>query len=78
MQRPYVTEGRDLMNASLSLLGAIMLILIGLAIVLAVVILILYETRWILLLGKQLWRSTSATGQISEKSEALQDNHGGA
>jgi hypothetical protein len=66
------------MNASLSLLGAVMLILIGLAVVLAVVILILYEARWILILGRQLLRSTSAADQISEQSEALQDNHGGA
>jgi hypothetical protein len=66
------------MNASLSLLGAVMLILIGLAVVLAVVMLILYEARWILILGKRLLRSTSAADRASEKSGALQDNHGGA
>jgi Na+-transporting methylmalonyl-CoA/oxaloacetate decarboxylase gamma subunit len=66
------------MNASLSLLGAVMLILIGLAVVLAVVILILYEARWILVLGKQLLRTTPAADPIGEKSEALQDNQGGA
>jgi hypothetical protein len=66
------------MNASLSLLGAVMLILIGLAVVLAVVMLILYEARWILILGRRLLRSTSAADRVSEKSGALQDNHGGA
>jgi hypothetical protein len=64
------------MDASLSLIGAVMLILIGLAVVLAVVILILYEARWILMLGKQLFRSTPAAEQIGQESQTL-DNHGG-
>jgi Na+-transporting methylmalonyl-CoA/oxaloacetate decarboxylase gamma subunit len=64
------------MNASLSLIGAVMLILIGLAVVLAVVILILYEARWILILGKQLFRSTPTTEQIGQGSQTVQDNGG--
>jgi Na+-transporting methylmalonyl-CoA/oxaloacetate decarboxylase gamma subunit len=66
------------MNATLSLLGTAMLILIGVAVVLAVIILILYEARWIVRLGKQLFRSTPAAEQIGDRSQALQDNHGGA
>lgn len=66
------------MNATLSLLGTAMLILIGLAVVLAVIILILYEARCIVRLGRQLLRSTSAADQAGARSEPLQDERGGA
>jgi Na+-transporting methylmalonyl-CoA/oxaloacetate decarboxylase gamma subunit len=65
------------MNATLSLLGTVMLILIGLAVVLAVIILILYEARWIVRLGRQLLRSTSAADQASTTAEPVQDNSRG-
>jgi hypothetical protein len=42
------------MDATLSLLGAVSLVLVGVVFVLAAVILILYEARWILRLGRQL------------------------
>lgn len=50
------------MDITLSLLGATLLILIGVAVVLAVVILILQEARWIVRLGRELARSTVAAG----------------
>lgn len=65
------------MNATLSLLGTAMLILIGVAFVLAVLILILYETRWIVRLGKQLSRSISVADEGGVGSEPIQDEHGG-
>jgi hypothetical protein len=65
------------MNATLSLLGTAMLILIGVAVVLAVFILILYEARWIVRLGHELSRSISVAGQASAGSEPMQDEHGG-
>jgi Na+-transporting methylmalonyl-CoA/oxaloacetate decarboxylase gamma subunit len=65
------------MNATLSLLGAVMLILVGLAVVLAVIILILYEARWIVRLGKQLSRSISVANGAGVGSEPMQNEHGG-
>jgi Na+-transporting methylmalonyl-CoA/oxaloacetate decarboxylase gamma subunit len=65
------------MNATLSLLGTAMLILIGVAFVLAVLILILYETRWIVRLGKQFSRSISVVDEGGVGSEPTQDEHGG-
>jgi Na+-transporting methylmalonyl-CoA/oxaloacetate decarboxylase gamma subunit len=65
------------MNATLSLLGTAMLILLGVAVVLAVIILILYEARWIVRLGKQLSRSISVADQADTASEPMQDRHGG-
>ena len=47
------------MQATLSLLGAAMLIFVGVAAVLAVIILILYEAHWIVRLGQQLARTIS-------------------
>jgi Na+-transporting methylmalonyl-CoA/oxaloacetate decarboxylase gamma subunit len=66
------------MNGTLSLLGTAMLILIGVAVVLAVIILILYEARWIVRLGKQLSRSLCVTNESSGGSEPIRDEHGGA
>jgi Na+-transporting methylmalonyl-CoA/oxaloacetate decarboxylase gamma subunit len=65
------------MNATLSLLGTVMLILVGVAVVLAVLILILYEARWIVRLGKQLSRSISAADEAGAGSEPLRNEHGG-
>ena len=64
------------MNATLSLLGTAMLILIGVAFVLAVLILILYEARCVIRLGKQLTRSISVADEAGAGSEPLQE-HGG-
>jgi Na+-transporting methylmalonyl-CoA/oxaloacetate decarboxylase gamma subunit len=66
------------MNATLSLLSTAMLILVGVAFVLAVLILILYEARWIVRLGKQLSRSISMADQAGVGSEPMEDEHGGA
>jgi Na+-transporting methylmalonyl-CoA/oxaloacetate decarboxylase gamma subunit len=66
------------MNAALSLLGTAMLILIGLAVVLAVIIVIFYEARWIVRLGRQLLRSTAAADGTGTGSEPFQDERGGA
>ena len=57
------------MNATLSLLGTAMLILLGVAVVLAVIILVR--------LGKQLSRSISVADQADTASEPMQDRHGG-
>jgi Na+-transporting methylmalonyl-CoA/oxaloacetate decarboxylase gamma subunit len=65
------------MNATLSLLGTAMLILVGVAVVLAVIILILYEARWIVRLGKQLSRSISVADEAGVGSKPTQDEHGG-
>lgn len=65
------------MNAALSLLGTAMLILIGLAVVLAVVILILYEASWILRLGGQLSRSTAVADQACAGPKPIHDERGG-
>src|SRR5215212_6614549 len=48
------------MHAALSFLGAAMLILVGVVVVLATVILILYEACWIVRLGQQLSRAAAA------------------
>jgi Na+-transporting methylmalonyl-CoA/oxaloacetate decarboxylase gamma subunit len=65
------------MNATLSLLGTAMLILIGVAFVLAVLILILYEARWVVRLGKQLSRSISVADEAGVGSEPTENEHGG-
>lgn len=65
------------MNVTLSLLGIAMLILVGVAFVLAVLILILYEARWIVRLGKQLSRSISVVDEVGVGAEPMQDEHGG-
>lgn len=61
------------MNAALSLLGAALLILIGVAFVLAVVILILYEARWAVRLGKQFSCSTADEASVGAEP---QNEHG--
>jgi len=65
------------MNATLSLLGTAMLILIGVAFVLAVLILILYEARWIVRLSRQLSRLISVADEAGVGSEPMQDEQGG-
>jgi Na+-transporting methylmalonyl-CoA/oxaloacetate decarboxylase gamma subunit len=65
------------MNAALALLGKAMLILFGLAVVLAVVILILYEARCIIRLSKQISRSTWMADQASGGSPQIRDKRGG-
>ena len=65
------------MNTALSLLGAAMLILIGVAVVLAVVIIILHEARWIVRLGRELARSTAAAGPSGGDPSSVSDQRGG-
>ncbi len=65
------------MNAILSLLGTAMLALVSVAVVLAVVILVLYEACWIIRLGGRLHRSTWNAERICADSERTQDKHGG-
>jgi hypothetical protein len=66
------------MKTTLSLLGATMLILIGVAVVLAVTILIRQEARWIVRLGRELVRSTAATDPSSADASSVTDQRGGA
>ena len=47
------------MHAALSFLGAAMLVLVGVVVVLATVILILYEACWIVRLGHRLTRAVA-------------------
>ena len=65
------------MKTALSLLGATMLILIGVAVVLAVTILILHEARWIVRLGRELVRSTAAADPSSADASSVSDQRGG-
>jgi hypothetical protein len=66
------------LNTTLSLLGAMMLILIGVAVVLAIVILILQEARWIVRLSRELARSTAAAGPSGGVPSSVSDREGGA
>jgi hypothetical protein len=66
------------MNATLSLLGTAMLILIGVVFVLAVLILILYEARLIVRLSKQLSCSISIANEAGVRSKPTRDEHGGS
>jgi Na+-transporting methylmalonyl-CoA/oxaloacetate decarboxylase gamma subunit len=66
------------MDDTLSFLGTAMLMLLGVAVVLAVLILILYEARLIVRLGRQLSRSLSVGDEAGVGSEPLQDGNGGA
>jgi hypothetical protein len=63
------------MDATLSLLGALSLILGGVVFVLAAVILILYEARCILRLGRQL--ANGLMERPGPAGEAGQDERGG-
>lgn len=66
--------GRDgPMNATIALLGTVMLLLVGLAAVLAVVILILYEARWIVRLGRQLTRAAAVVDPAGRGAEGGAD-----
>ena len=65
------------MDDTLSFLGTAMLMLLGVAVVLAVMILILYEARLIVRLGRQLSRSLSVADEAGMGSEPLQDENGG-
>jgi Na+-transporting methylmalonyl-CoA/oxaloacetate decarboxylase gamma subunit len=65
------------MDDTLSFLGAVMLMLLGVAVVLAVMILILYEAHLIVRLGRQLSRSLSVAEEAGVGSEPLQDENGG-
>jgi hypothetical protein len=65
------------MNTTLSLLGAAMLVLIGVAVVLAVVIVILHEACWIVRLGKELTRSTADADRPSVDAVPVHGHKGG-
>lgn len=64
------------MDATLSLLGAVSLLLAGVVVVLGAVILILYEARWILRLGRQL--ASGLEERSGPAGEGGQDERGGA
>jgi hypothetical protein len=64
------------MQAALSFLGAAMLVLVGVVVVLATVILILYEACWIVRLGQQLTRA-AATAEPTGGGENGPDEGGG-
>jgi hypothetical protein len=65
------------MHAALSFLGAAMLILVGVVVVLATVILILYEACWIVRLGHRLTRAAAAES-AGRGGEGAPDEEGGA
>ena len=65
------------MQAALSFLGAAMLILVG-VVVLATVILILYEACWIVRLGQQLTRAAATAEPAGHGGEGGPDEGGGA
>ena len=65
------------MHAALSFLGAAMLILVGLVVVLATVILILYEACWIVRLGHRLTRAV-AVELTGRGGEGAREEGGGA
>lgn len=60
-----------------SLLGAAMLILAGIVVVLATVILILYEACWIVRLGRQLTRSAVTAEPAGRAREGGPGDGGG-
>jgi hypothetical protein len=64
------------MNTLLSFLGTATLILIGLAVVLGVVLLILYEACWIVRLSARLSRSTAMAAQTCARSHPVPDERG--
>ena len=66
------------MDAALSFLGAAMLILVGVVVVLATVILILYEACWIVRLARQLTRAVATAEPGRRGGEGGPDEGGGA
>jgi hypothetical protein len=65
------------MQAALSFLGAAMLILAGIVVLLATVILILYEACWIVRLGHRLTRATAMAEPAGRGGEGVPDEGGG-
>jgi hypothetical protein len=66
------------MHAALSFLGAAMLILVGVAVVLATVMLILYEACWIVRLARQLTRAVATAEPGGRGGEGGPDEGGGS
>ena len=66
------------MHAALSFLGAAMLILVGVVVVLATVILILYEACLIVRLGHRLTRAAATVEWAGRRGEGGPDEEGGA
>jgi hypothetical protein len=66
------------MDATLSLLGAVSLVLAGVVVVLGAVILILYEARWILRLGRQLTNGLAERPGPAGETAQARDERGGA
>ena len=66
------------MHAALSFLGAAMLILVGVVVVLATVILILYEACWIVRLGHRLTRAAATVEPAGRRGEGGQKEGGGS
>ena len=66
------------MHAALSFLGAAMLILVGVVVVLATVILILYEACWIVRLGHRLTRAAATVEPTGPGGEGGPEEGGGA
>jgi hypothetical protein len=66
------------MHAALSFLGAAMLILIGVVVVLATIILILYEACLIVRLGRRLTRGAATVESAGPGGEGSSDGGGGA
>jgi Na+-transporting methylmalonyl-CoA/oxaloacetate decarboxylase gamma subunit len=66
------------MHAALSFLGAAMLILVGVAVVLATVILILFEACWIVRLGRRLTRAAATVDAAGRAGEGGPEEGGGA
>ena len=66
------------MHAALAFLGAAMLILVGVVVVLATLILILYEACWIVRLGQQLSRAAAMAEPGGRGGEGGPEEGGGA
>ena len=61
------------MHAALSILGAALLLLVGVVVVLATVILILYEACWILRLGHRLTRAFTADRRPGREADRIEE-----
>ena len=64
------------MHAALSFLGAAMLTLVGVVVVLATVILILYEACWIVRLGHRLTRAVATVEPSGRGGEGSEEGGG--